>query len=217
MAMQRLDCPFEWKGLGDTGEFSGYASVFGNIDQGGDIVERGAFKEMVKTRDGKTLILFQHRSDSPIGKADVKEDDHGLKVEGKLILEDPVARRAYTGMKAGTFDAMSFGFDVLPGGSEMTSAGIRRLKELKLWEVSVVTFGMNALARIDSVKAAGQITTIREYEDFLRDEAGFSHAQAKLLASGGWKSLQSARDGAGDAGVQTIIDRLMAVPGPKFN
>ncbi len=97
-------------------------------------------------------------------------------------------------MKAGTIDAMSIGYDVLPGGAEFTEAGIRRLKALKLWEVSVLPFGMNDQARIDLVKTAGQIATIREFEDFLREAGGFSIRQARAIAEGGYKALQSARD-----------------------
>ncbi len=194
-----IECPFDLKSINDIGTFSGYASIFGNVDSGGDIMERGAFKEFHKTRDGKTLILYQHSSRDPIGKADVKQDDKGLHFDGQLVMEDAIARKAYVGMKAGTIDAMSFGFDILPGGATVTEAGIRKVTAVKLWEISPVTFGMNELARIEAVKAAGNITTIREFEDFLREAGGFSKAQAVAIAAGGWKTLQDRRDsGAAD-------------------
>ena len=215
--MKTIDYPMEVKSLTDAGAFSGYASVFGNVDQGGDVIERGAFKEFVKTRDGKTLVFFQHNSREPIGKAIVTEDKTGLLVDGHLMLEDPVARRAHTGMKGGLFDAMSIGYDVLPGGAEVLKSGVRVLKALKLWEVSIVTFGMNELARIDSVKSAGNITTIREYEDFLRDVGGFSVAQAKLLASGGFKSLQNLRDEGNADGIAQLLKTIDNLPLPKFD
>lgn len=216
--MKTLDFPMQVKALGDAGRFEGYASVFGNVDQGQDVVERGAFKEVVKTRDGKVVVLYMHSMRDPIGKANVVEDDKGLHVDGQLVLGDAIARKAYEHMKAGTIDGMSIGFDILPNGAEVTNAGIRKLRALKLWEVSVVTFGMNPLARVDAVKAARQITTIREFEDFLRDEGGFSNAQAKLLASGGYKALQTARDDAGDAAqaLQRIVDRIGAVRLPTL-
>ena len=194
-----IECPMELKAIGDTGTFSGYASIFGNVDSGGDIMERGAFKEFHKTRDGKVLILYQHSSRDPIGKADVRQDDKGLYFDGQLVMDDAIARKAYSGMKAGTIDAMSFGFDVLPGGATITEAGIRKVTAVKLWEISPVTFGMNELARIEAVKAAQQVTNIREFEDFLRDVGGFSKAQAKLLASGGWKAMPDQRDVDGEA------------------
>ena len=207
-----IECPLELKTIGDTGTFSGYASIFGNVDDGGDVMERGSFKEFHKTRDGKVLILYQHNSRDPIGKADVVQDDKGLHFDGQLVMEDATARKAYVGMKAGTIDAMSFGFDVLPGGATITEGGIRKVSSVKLWEISPVTFGMNALARIEAVKAAGQVTNIREFEDFLRDVGGFSQAQAKLLAVGGWKSMPAQRDVASDADpVQQYLNYLKSI------
>lgn len=211
MNLKTRDIPFELKAAGKDGSFEGYASVFGNLDDGYDVVEAGAFKEFAKTRDGKILVLNQHNMREPIGKSEVKEDDKGLLVKGQLVLDDPVAARVYTHMKAGTIDAMSIGFDVLPGGAEYTESGVRRLKALKLWEVSVVTFGMNAQARIDMVKGAGQITTIREFEDFLRDAGGFSKAQALQIASGGWKALQGRRESDDAAVGSELLDFLGSV------
>lgn len=192
--MKTLHVPLEIKQLSDTGQFDGYASIFGNVDLGGDVIERGAFKEFVKNGDGKVTVLWQHKQDMPIGIASIEQDDTGLRFYGDLVLDDPIARKAHAHMKAKSVRGMSIGYDVLPGGAEFMNSGVRRLKALKLWEISVVTFGMNPLAGVDSVKAASQIKTIREYEDFLRDEAGFSNAQAKQLASGGWKALQAPRD-----------------------
>lgn len=194
MRHQHLTLPTEFKAAGDSGTFEGYASVFGNVDLGGDVIERGAFKEIVKNAAGKVVVLWQHGQRDPIGVAEVKQDDKGLRFNGELVLEDPLGRRAHAHMKAGSVNGMSIGFDVLPGGQKILETGVRLLKELKLWEISVVTFGMNSLAGIDGVKAAEQIRNIREYEDFLRDVGGFSNRQAKLLAVDGYKALQSTRD-----------------------
>jgi|WetSurMetagenome_2_1015567.scaffolds.fasta_scaffold139669_2 uncharacterized protein len=196
--MKFLGLPVEFKAFGDSGSFEGYASIFGNIDLGGDVIERGAFKEIIKGRDGKVKVLNQHSTRDPIGVAEVKQDDKGLYFQGQLILEAPSARSAYALMKGGALDGMSIGYDVLEGGAKILESGIRQLKALKLWEISPVTFGMNPLAGIDSVKSSGNITTIREFEDFLRDAGGFSKAQATDIAVGGWKKLNDRRD-AGEA------------------
>ena len=198
--MKYLNIPLELetKAFGDSGSFEGYASIFGNVDLGGDVIERGAFKEIVKGRNGMVKILNQHSSRDPIGVAEVRQDDKGLQFKGQLILEAASARSAYALMKGGALDGMSIGYDVLEGGAKILESGIRQLKALKLWEISPVTFGMNPLAGIESVKAAAQITTIREFEDFLRDAGGFSKAQAIALASGGFKALQDRRE-SGDA------------------
>lgn len=196
--MKFMNLATEFKAFGDSGSFEGYAAVFGNVDLGGDILMRGAFKEIVKGRDGKVKVLNQHRTSDPIGVADVKADDKGLHFQGQLILEAPAARSAYALMKGGALDGMSFGYDVLPGGGKVLESGVRELTAIKLWEISPVTFGMNPLAGIDTVKASVQITTTREFEDFLRDAGGFSKAQAIAIASGGFKAMQGLRD-AGDA------------------
>lgn len=210
--MKFLNVPTEFKAAGDNGEFTGYASMFGNVDLGGDVIERGAFKEIVKNAAGKVVVLWQHATRSPIGVADVKQDDKGLSFTGSLVLEDPQARTAQAHMKAGSVRGMSIGYDVLDGGAKILESGIRQLTGLKLWEISVVTFGMNPLAGVDSVKHASAIGTIRDYEDFLRDVGGFTGRQAKLLASAGYGALQSARDESGEDGavkqLGDLIDRI---------
>ena len=197
--MKFLNIPLELKSFGDSGSFDGYAAIFGNVDLGGDVIERGAFKEIVKGKNGMVKILNQHSNRDPIGVAEVKQDDKGLSFKGQLILEAASARSAYALMKGGALDGMSIGYDVLEGGAKILESGIRVLSGLKLWEISPVTFGMNPLAGIDSVKQFGNVTNIREFEDFLRDVGMFSKAQAKLLASGGWKAMPDQRDADGEA------------------
>ena len=212
--MKTFSAPVEYelKAFGDTGSFEGYASIFGNVDLGGDVVERGAFKEIMKGRNGMVKVLNQHRQTDPIGCAEVEQDGKGLHFRGSLILEASSARSAYALMKGGAIDGMSIGYDVLPGGAETLASGVRSLKALKLWEISPVTFGMNPLAGVDAVKAARDIVTIRGFEDWLRDAGGYSNAQAKALASGGFKALQTTRD-EGDAGVslQQVLDSIRAI------
>lgn len=213
--MKRLNVQAEYKAAGETGSFSGYASIFGNIDLGGDIVERGAFQEIVTNEEGKVVTLWQHDSRQPIGVAMVKQDDRGLAFDGQLVMEDATARKAHAHMKAKSVRGMSIGYDLLPGGGEIMESGVRVLKALKLWEISVVTWGMNPLAGVtDAKQYEKQISTIRDFEDFLRDVGGFSNAQAKLLASGGWRTLQQARDesgGEGDKAAKGILDFLSTI------
>ena len=191
--MKYKDIPLELeaKALGDSGEFSGYAAIFGNIDQGGDILERGAFKEILTTKDNMVRILYQHDMRQPIGKAMVKEDSKGLYFDGKLVLDNANARSAYALMKQGILDGMSIGYDTIK--SKTDEDGNRILQAVKLYEISTVTFGMNPAALIESVKAGNMVSNIREFEEFLRD-AGFSRAKAKALAVGGWTVLEGQRD-----------------------
>ena len=207
--MKHMTVPMEIKAVDDAGTFSGYASIFGNVDLGGDIVEKGAFKQIMKNKSGKVVVLFAHDSYSlPIGLADVEQDEKGLAFDGNLVMDDEfVAKRIHPHMKAKSLDNMSIGYDILKDGASWDEkTNVRTLSKLKLWEISAVVFGMNPKARIASVKSATEIATIREFEDFLRDVGGYSKAQAKLLASGGYKALQSHRDdGDEEAATQQLV------------
>jgi HK97 family phage prohead protease len=216
--MKKMHVPMQIKEAGDTGLFSGYASIFGNVDLGGDVISKDEpFKEIQTNDEGKVVVLFSHDSGNgwgstasggmPIGKATVEQNSKGLKFDGQLVMEDPFCQRVLSHMKAKTLTGMSIGYDVLPGGYEILNSGIRQLNALKLWEISPVIWGMNPKASIDTVKVAAQLTNIREFEEFLR-EAGFSKAQAVAIASGGWPTLQSRRE-SGEAGdAKACIDFL---------
>jgi HK97 family phage prohead protease len=198
--MEFLNLQLETKAVAADGTFEGYAAIFGNVDLGGDVIEKGAFREIVMGKSGRVKVLNQHNMRDPIGTAEVVQDSKGLKFKGELVLDVPSAKAVYALMKADALDGMSIGYDVLPGGAEIQTSGVRRLKALKLYEISPVTFGMNPKAGITGVKSAADIATIRDYETFLRDVGGFSSAQAKALASGGFKSMQQARDESGHIG-----------------
>lgn len=213
--MKYLDIPIETKAFGDSGSFEGYAAIFGNVDLGGDIISRGAFKEIVKNASGMVVVLNQHRTSDPIGTAEVKQDEKGLEFKGQLILEAPSGRSAYALMKGGALTGMSIGYDVRPGGAKVSEAGIRTLSDLKLWEISPVTFGMNPLAGIHGVKDSGNITTIREFEDFLRDAGGFSKSQAIDIARGGWKTLQDRRDSGIADDTKELLGYLSSLKFPQ--
>lgn len=69
------------------GRFCGYASVFGALDQGGDVMLPGAFRRSLSRRGAADIrMLFQHDGADPIGVWDVvREDGYGLWVEGRLV------------------------------------------------------------------------------------------------------------------------------------
>lgn len=187
--VKRLDSPAEFKFTGSAGTFEGYAAVFGNVDSGGDVILPGAFQEFAQTKDGKTIVLYQHSLRDPIGKASVSQDSHGLAFRGQLSLEDPTAKKAYGLMKDGVLDSMSIGYDVLPGG-EQSKQGKRELSKLKLFEISPVTFGMNDLARIETVKSAMDCAHPSDLVDMLRESLSLSGRQAKAAANVLWPVLK---------------------------
>lgn len=173
------------------GTFEGYAAVFGNVDNGGDVIQPGAFKQFATTRDGKVRVLYQHDATKPIGTAVVTQDSHGLHVRGELALDDSVAAQVYALMKSGALDSMSIGYGILPGGAQFMQSGERHLSALKLYEVSIVTFGMNEAARISSVKRAAECKSPRELEHLLRENPVFqlSSRKAKAAANALWPIL----------------------------
>lgn len=211
-----FDAPIEFdtKSFGEAGTFEGYAAIFGNIDLGGDIIERGAFKEFHKNHDGRIIVLNQHNTRDPIGSAEVEQDDKGLKFKGALVLEAASARTAYALMRAKVLSGMSMGYDVIDGGAKILESGIRQLKALKLYEISPVTFGMNPLASVTDVKSAlraGRMPSLDEFEDFLR-EAGFSRTEAKGIANHGLGKLLR-REAGGESEEEKVVREALAILG----
>lgn len=193
---KNLVCPFEFKEGDKIGTFSGFGSIFDNEDLGGDIVVGPEpFKKFKLTKDKKVRVLYQHDAWQPVGKFTPVQTERGLQMpDAELVMEMPAAAIAYAGMKSGLLDGLSVGFNILPKGAEWDDENkVRRLTKLELWEVSIVTFGMNPLAKITSVKAANGIKTKREFEEFLR-ESGFPKAFAVQLAKA-WPDDEEERGG----------------------
>ena len=151
-----LPVEFDAKDVKDDGTFAGYASTFGNVDQGYDVVMPGAFANSLKERPcSKIKMLWQHDTREPIGVwTQAKEDDKGLYVEGRILKAVQRGAECYELMKAGVIDSMSIGFKKME--SDYTSSGVRQLKELGLMEISLVTFPMNDQATVTAVKGASE-------------------------------------------------------------
>jgi HK97 family phage prohead protease len=147
------DFKFFMKAVADTGSFEGMAAVYGNVDLGGDVIEAGAFTRTIKNSGGKVPLLWQHDQREPIGMGILRDSKEGLMIQGKLVMESDVAQKALGLMKADVLTGLSIGYDTVV--SEYDKAkDVRKLKELKLYEVSLVTFPMNPRAQVSSVKQA---------------------------------------------------------------
>jgi HK97 family phage prohead protease len=151
MKRQTKSFAFELKDVGDDGVFKGVASVYGNTDLQNDQVQRGAFTKTLAERGTEVPILWQHDQTMPIGLGTLTDSPDGLLITGKLDLDIAEGKRAYSGLKKGYIKGLSIGYDVVKSG--YTTAGVRQLKELKLYEVSTVTFPANEDATVTSVKA----------------------------------------------------------------
>ena len=148
------------------GSFSGYASLFGETDLNRDVLLPGAFLKSIRERGAAGIrMLFQHDPAAPIGVwKEIREDARGLFVRGRLMPEVEKAREVLALMRAGAIDGLSIGFRTVRGRTDAKS-GVRRLIEVDLWEISVVTFPMLPAARVSAVKgicsATPLIRTIR--------------------------------------------------------
>lgn len=177
------------------GSFEGYGSVFGNKDLGNDVIEKGAFAQSLKKKKPHMVkLLYQHKSDMPIGVFDeLREDDHGLYIKGRLALKTQAGAEAYELLKMGALDGLSIGFRVNPDQVSYDKRNNKRLiKEVDLMEVSLVTFPMNPKATVRSVK--GREMSIREWENGLRDAFNLSRSEAKVAAAAVTKSFSDQRD-----------------------
>lgn len=181
---QHKSFKFELTSADDTGEFSGYAAVFGNVDDGMDVIEKGAFTKTIKEDFDRIKILALHNDNwLPVGKPiELREDNKGLFIKGK-ISDTAMGRDIRTLLKDGVLNEMSIGYDVVRFDFD-SEEGIRHLKEIRLWEVSIVTWAMNEQAKIEEVKSiaeslkhdikAGKITrtkldTIRPFINVIRE------------------------------------------------
>jgi uncharacterized protein len=150
------------------GSFSGYASLFGEVDLGQDVIERGAFAKSLKNRGASGIrMLWQHDANEPIGTWTlIREDARGLYVEGRLAKGVPRARDALELMRSRAIDGLSIGFRAVRARKEAKS-GIRRIHEADLWEISIVTFPMLPSARVLGVKRR-RLPTIQEFQTLTR-------------------------------------------------
>lgn len=134
----------------DGTEISGYASLFGAVDQGGDVVQSGAYAvslASIAARSGSVKMLWQHDPAQPIGVWDeVREDGRGLWVKGRILTEVARGREAVALLAAGAIDGLSIGYRTVKARKD--DKGGRILAELELWEVSLVTFPMLPEARV---------------------------------------------------------------------
>ena len=211
MPTQTRIVPFELKGADEDGAFTGHASVFGVVDDHNEIVAPGAFAKTIAEKGARGVkLLWQHAADKPIGVLeDLREDKRGLFVKGRLLLALEQAREAHVLLKSGALDGLSIGF-VSRKSEREPETGFRRITEIDLWEVSLVTFPANPEARIAAAKARAS-SSERGFEQFLR-EAGFSRSEAKAITAKGFRAARPSREAEGALeALCASLDRARAI------
>jgi HK97 family phage prohead protease len=151
--MQYKSSKFEIKAISEN-MFEGYASHFNNVDSYGDVIQKGAFTKTLQDNKNRIKILWQHDTSEPIGlPVKMMEDDNGLFVEGKISMTE-TGKKAMTLMRDGVITEMSIGYDVIKDDYKDNK---RILKELRLWEFSLVSFGANDKAKITGAKSFDEL------------------------------------------------------------
>jgi len=151
--------------------FSGYASVFGGLDSYGDTIQQGAYKGTITDRDRPIQLRWNH-SGPVIGKfTEIYEDEKGLFVSGELTKGHSVAEDTAALLRHGAISGLSIGYAVKD--SEQNGV-VRVLKDIELFEISVVETPADNNAHIASVKSAKKLSDV---EKFLRSK-GLSQSEA---------------------------------------
>lgn len=221
--MERFDCgliELKFDGSPSTKmTFSGYGAAFKNVDSYGDMIIPGAFAQTIA--DAKSgaadwpKMLSQHgafgltsQDLTPIGMwTELGEDSKGLQVEGELAntARGVEMHQLMKMQPRAPIDKLSIGYKAIRFKNRSAATDPRRtLEEIKLIEVSPVTFAANGEARIGSVKAD---MTEREFERWLMQDAGFTRSEARIILNQGFKSLPAMRD-AGDEGLSDVVARI---------
>jgi Escherichia/Staphylococcus phage prohead protease len=134
--------------------FHGYASLFGVVDQGGDVILPGAFAASLARSGARGVrMLFQHDPAEPVGVwLRLAEDGRGLRVHGRLTRGASRSEDLARLIADGAIDGLSIGFRAR-AFSRDRGRGFRRLTAIELIEISLVSFPMLNAARLSIVSA----------------------------------------------------------------
>lgn len=146
----------------DEGVFEGYIVTWNSVDSYNSTFRRGAFKKTLEERAGKIKVLYNHDQSEVIGvPEEIREDETGVFVRGRLITSVRKAAETHELMKAGAINTLSFGFRAV---KQRFEKGVRIITEVMLAEISPVVFEANAEAIITDVRSDDYNATLRERE-----------------------------------------------------
>lgn len=152
----------------EEGVVEGLASTYGNTDRHGERVMPGAFTKTLFENGYRFPLLWQHKSDDPIGLATVHDDaSRGLLLRAMLDMDVEAGRRAFSAVKKGIVKAFSIGFDAIK--TQRAKDGVREITEMRLWEVSLVTFPANPQAVVTAAKAELDAEALRALRRVLKE------------------------------------------------
>ena len=197
--MSEIGFGFEVKAIDEAGYIAGVAAGYGNVDHGGDVIMPGALTKAISGRASVPMLLF-HDHKRPVGAwSKFEEGGDGLKVEGKFAMKTVAGQEAHQLAEVGALPGLSIGYKTLRHRFEGKT---RQLHELALHEVSLVPVGMNDRAIVTSIKSileGGELPSVREFEEFLRDAGGFSKTLAAAIAGKAMPHLRGEPEADDDA------------------
>lgn len=156
---------FEEEGVSGI-EIEGYASTK-DKDRGHDIVDPQAFKNALDLYMTNPIVLLQHNMEKPIGVVtEATIDDNGLYVKARITQD---VDWVISAIKNGVLRAFSIGYKILDSEflEEETSDGrdyANIIKDLKLFEVSVVSVPMNPYSLMKSMQDCFELKEVAEEE-----------------------------------------------------
>lgn len=157
-------------------QFSGYASVFDGLDSYGDTIKAGAYKNTITDRERPVQLRWNHFG-PVIGKfTEMYEDEKGLFVSGELTKGHSVAEDTAALLRHGAISGLSIGYSVKD--SEQQGV-VRVLRDIELFEISIVETPADNNAHIQTVKSA---TDLKDVEAVLRQK-GFSQKEATAIVA----------------------------------
>ncbi|MEV6102625.1 HK97 family phage prohead protease [Nocardia sp. NPDC051981] len=209
------DVTAEDGGAVDTGEFTALVSVFGNVDSYGDVVQPGAFDRSLKewSASGYPIpVYWGHNLSDPdynIGSVlEAVETERGLQIRARLDMESPKAPQVYRLLKGGRVKEFSFGYSVRDAGwGTKDDREVYELRDIDLYEVSVVPVGANPATELQTVKALGERTSRAAARALESVKAG------RALSGKNEDTLREAREQLVEA-IDAIDDVLSALDPP---
>lgn len=201
----------EFKATGEKGEFEGHFSIFGNVDDGGDISHPGSFLKTIQERGSRVKVFYAHDWMKLIGPApELKEDALGLLAKGRLTLGSFWGKEAWELMKDNALNEGSYGYEAVKFDfEEREGRMIRNLREQKLYEISPVPIGMNPLTDLRAVKAMFRMGHGAEKDEALAEFIAIVESFSKDVKAGRVLSaanLERAKNALGS--LQAAIDAL---------
>ena len=170
MQLEYKTAEFETKDIDEKqGIISGHAAAYGNVDDGGDIIEAGAGAKTIAERAKRVKAVYGRDFGKLVGHpTELREDSHGLYTVTKIAMLSFWGKEVHGLASNGSLNEMSIGYATIPGAVKIDpDTGVRRIGEYKLYEYSFVPLALNPAALVDGVKSATEGLTIKEVAEWL--------------------------------------------------